>query len=116
VAFKRVVNIVEKQGQGIARGEVDPARLVDDAERSLHTALRGVREEVAQKVSRDDYAGALARIRDLKPAVDHFFDKVMVMAEDKALRENRIRLLTEIGALFNQVADFSKVQAEASGG
>ena len=116
VAFKRVVNIVEKQGQAIARGAVDPARLADDAEKALHAALQGVRQEVAQKVAQDDYAGALARIRDLKPSVDHFFDKVMVMAEDPALRENRIRLLTEIGALFNQVADFSKVQAEASGG
>ena len=46
--------------------------------------------------------------------MDTFFDKVMVMAEDQALRENRVRLLAEIGALFNQVADFSKIQAEAA--
>ena len=49
----------------------------------------------------------------LKPFVDAFFDKVMVMAEDKALRENRVRLLMEIGGLFGTVADFSKIQAES---
>ena len=55
-------------------------------------------------------AAALKEITGLKPAVDTFFDKVMVMAEDKSLRENRVRFLTEIGNLFNQVADFSKIQ------
>jgi glycyl-tRNA synthetase beta chain len=116
VAFKRVVNIVEKQGQGIAKGEANPAQFTDDAERSLHQAFTDARGQVVSLVGEDDYRGALDRIRGLKPQVDHYFDKVMVMAEDKALRENRIRFLTEIGALFNQVADFSKIQAETSGG
>ena len=61
----------------------------------------------------DDYAGAMAKVVPLKPFVDAFFDKVMVMADDKALRENRVRLLMEIGALFGTVADFSKIQAES---
>ncbi len=62
----------------------------------------------------DDFSGALKEITGLKPAVDTFFDKVTVMADDKDLRENRVRFLVEIGALFNQVADFSKIQAEAT--
>ena len=48
----------------------------------------------------------------LKPAVDRFFDDVMVMAEDRAVRENRVRLLIRIGAMFGRVADFSKLQVE----
>ncbi|NTX41289.1 glycine--tRNA ligase subunit beta [Myxococcus sp. CA033] len=114
VAFKRVVNIVEKQGRDVAGGQTQSQKLVDDAERQLHSAFTQARNSVAGFVQSDDFSGALKEITGLKPAVDTFFDKVMVMAEDKELRENRIRLLTEIGALFNQVADFSKIQAEAA--
>ncbi|MCE9672460.1 glycine--tRNA ligase subunit beta [Myxococcus stipitatus] len=114
VAFKRVVNIVEKQGRDVAGGQTQPQKLVDDAEKQLHAAFTQARERVSGFVQADDFAAALREITALKPAVDTFFDKVMVMAEDKDLRENRIRLLTEIGALFNQVADFSKIQAEVA--
>lgn len=114
VAFKRVVNIVEKQGRDVAGGQTQAQKLVDDAERQLHAAFTQARASVAGFVQSDDFAGALKEITGLKPAVDTFFDKVMVMAEDKELRENRIRLLVEIGALFNQVADFSKIQAETA--
>jgi glycyl-tRNA synthetase beta chain len=114
VAFKRVANIVEKQGKDVNGGETNPHKLVDEPERHLHTAFTLARNTVTGLVQADDFAGALREITGLKPAVDTFFDKVMVMAEDKELRENRIRLLTEIGALFNQVADFSKIQAETS--
>ncbi len=113
VAFKRVANIVEKQGKDVAAGAPNPSKFIDDPEKKLHAAFQQARENVVQLVRRDDYDSALREITSLKPAVDTFFDKVMVMAEDKDLRENRIRLLTEIGSLFNQVADFSKIQAEA---
>lgn len=113
VAFKRVVNIVEKQGKDVGAGAPDPARFQDDAEKALHQAVMGVQGKVESLIKADDYAGALKEITSLKPAVDHFFDKVMVMAEDKALRENRVRLLIQIGGLFAKVADFSKIQAEA---
>jgi glycyl-tRNA synthetase beta chain len=112
IAFKRVVNIVQKQGKDVSAGPASPEKLADDAERALHRAYLDARGKVAALVKADDYSGALREITALKPAVDTFFDKVMVMAEDKALRENRIRLLIEIGALFNQVADFSRIQAE----
>ncbi|HEX5751537.1 MAG TPA: glycine--tRNA ligase subunit beta [Archangium sp.] len=112
-AFKRVVNIVEKQGKDVSRGGVDSNRLTDEAERQLHSAYVQARSRVTDQVKADDFSGALKEITGLKPTVDTFFDKVMVMAEDKDLRENRIRLLVEIGTLFNQVADFSKIQAEA---
>lgn len=87
---------------------------MDDAEKQLHAAFSQARTSVTGLLQGDDFSGALKEITGLKPVVDIFFDKVMVMAEDKELRENRIRLLTEIGALFNQVADFSKIQAEVA--
>jgi glycyl-tRNA synthetase beta chain len=112
VAFKRVANIVEKQGKGVSAGQTNPQKFTDEPERNLHAAFTQARGKVAEFMKTDDFSGALKEITGLKPAVDVFFDKVMVMAEDTELRENRIRFLTEIGALFNQVADFSKIQAE----
>jgi glycyl-tRNA synthetase beta chain len=112
VAFKRVVNIVEKQGKDVGKGAANPGKLTDGAEVDLHRAYTSARGKVSELIKTDDYSGALREITQLKPAVDSFFDHVMVMAEDKDLRENRIRFLTEIGSLFNQVADFSKIQAE----
>ncbi len=112
VAFKRVVNIVEKQGKDVSAGQANPSKLADPAEKGLHGAFTQAKGKVAAAVKADDYASALKEITALKPAVDTFFDKVMVMAEDKELRENRIRLLVEIGSLFSPVADFSKIQSE----
>jgi glycyl-tRNA synthetase beta chain len=112
IAFKRVVNIVEKQGKDVAAGPADPCRFTDEAEKQLHQAFTGAAQKVEKLVRADDYAGALREITGLKPAVDTFFDKVMVMAEDAAVRENRVRLLVEIGTLFGKIADFSRIQAE----
>lgn len=112
-AFKRVVNIVQKQGADIAKGQVDPAKLVDDPEKQLFAAYQSTSREVSSLVSVDDYPKALQKITALKPAVDLFFDKVMVMTEDRSLRDNRIRLLVAVASLFDRIADFSKIQADA---
>ena len=111
--FKRVANIVEKQAKDVARAPVDANKLTDDPEKALHAEVSKVSAAFVTAVKADDYAGAMAKVVPLKPFVDAFFDKVMVMAEDKALRENRVRLLMEIGGLFGTVADFSKIQAES---
>ena len=110
--FKRVANIVEKQGKDITRAPVEVSRLTDEPEKVLNAELAKVSAAFVTAVQADDYAGAMARVVPLRPFVDAFFDKVMVMAHDKALRENRVRLLMEIGALFGTIADFSKIQAE----
>jgi glycyl-tRNA synthetase beta chain len=110
VAFKRVVNIVEKQARDVKAEPPNPKKMVEDAERELHQGFAALRGKVSDRVKADDYAGALKEIVTLKPAIDRFFDRVMVMAEDRELRENRIRLLIEIGSLFSQIADFSKLQ------
>jgi glycyl-tRNA synthetase beta chain len=96
----------------VAKGKTDPARFRDEPEKNLHAAFTQARSKVAEFVQADDFSSALKEITSLKPAVDTFFDKVTVMADDKDLRENRVRFLTEIGALFNEVADFTKIQAE----
>ncbi|MFO0597471.1 MAG: glycine--tRNA ligase subunit beta [Myxococcaceae bacterium] len=110
--FKRVANIVEKQAKDVSRGAVDASKLTDAAEKALHAEVMKVKDAVLAAVKADDYSGAMAKVVPLRPSVDAFFDQVMVMADDKALRENRVRLLMEISALFGTVADFSKIQAE----
>jgi glycyl-tRNA synthetase beta chain len=110
--FKRVANIVEKQAKDVARGPVDSKRLEHASERELHAQVAKVKDSVAQATRADRYAEALAHVVPLRPYVDAFFDGVMVMADDKSLRENRVRLLMEIGALFGAIADFAKIQAE----
>lgn len=111
--FKRVGNIVEKQAKDVTKAPVDASKLTDEAEKVLNAEVSKVRDAVHAAIKGDDYAGALAKVVPLGPFVDTFFDKVMVMAEDKALRENRVRLLMEIGGLFGTVADFSKIQSES---
>jgi glycyl-tRNA synthetase beta chain len=111
--FKRVANIVEKQAKDVSAAPVDASKLTDEAEKVLHREVSQVRDAVHSLVKGDDYQGAMARVVPLKPFVDSFFEQVMVMAEDRALRENRVRLLMEIGGLFGTVADFSKIQAES---
>ncbi len=110
--FKRVANIVEKQGND-EEGPIDPRKLIEEAERTLHRSLLEASSAVDRRAVTDDYAGALREITGLKAPVDAFFDEVMVMAEDKTLRANRIALLRHVGALFSQVADFSKIQIES---
>jgi glycyl-tRNA synthetase beta chain len=111
VAFKRVANIQEKAGAGAA-GRVDAALLRDEAERQLLAALERVEQEVGARRAARDYPAVLRNVAALEPAVARFFDDVLVMADDAALRANRLGLLRRVGALFQDVADFRKLQAE----
>lgn len=111
--FKRVANLVEKQAKDVTPAPVDPGQLTDAAEKTLYAAVSQVRDAVVAELREDDYGAALANVAPLKAPVDAFFDQVMVMTEDRALRENRVRLLMDIGALFGTVADFSRLQSES---
>ncbi|MBK9518832.1 MAG: glycine--tRNA ligase subunit beta [Anaeromyxobacter sp.] len=111
VAFKRVANIQEKAPAGLAVA-VDPALLSEDAERALLAEVVRVEREAAECRSRRDYPAILKAVATLKPAVDAFFDGVMVMAEDPAVRGNRLALMRRVAALFSDLADFRKIQAE----
>jgi glycyl-tRNA synthetase beta chain len=107
VAFKRVCNIVKEP----VEGKVDTTLFTEEAERSLHAAFAATSEKAGAKIAAGDYAGALADIAGLKPAVDDFFEKIMVMAEDPLIRRNRLALLQEIMLLFREVGDFQKLAA-----
>ncbi len=111
VAFKRVANIQEKAGGGTA-SRVDPALLRDDAERRLLSELERVESEAASLRERRNYPAVLRNVATLEPAVARFFDDVLVMADEPALRANRLGLLRRVAALFADLADFRKIQAE----
>ncbi|WP_456268899.1 glycine--tRNA ligase subunit beta [Kushneria sp. AK178] len=105
-ANKRVANILSKQ-QGDVPDEVDAARLAEPAEQALHDAVSAKREETAPLIARRDYASALDALAELKAPVDDFFDQVMVMSDDEALRRNRLALLAGLQGLFLEVADIA---------
>jgi glycyl-tRNA synthetase beta chain len=108
-ANKRIRNILKKADR--TAGALDPARLVEPAERALHTALAAQEPGVEAALGRLDYTGALTSLAGLREAVDTFFDKVMVNAEDPALRANRLALLARLERLMNRVADISMLSA-----
>ncbi|GGC66875.1 glycine--tRNA ligase subunit beta [Marinobacter halophilus] len=106
-ANKRVSNILTKQGGDSIGETVDNALLQDAAEKTLAAKV----EEQAQKVlplfEQGDYATALTSLASLREPVDLFFDEVMVMADDDAVRNNRLALLNRLRNLFLRVADIS---------
>ncbi|MBE0598021.1 MAG: glycine--tRNA ligase subunit beta [Desulfuromonadales bacterium] len=108
VAFKRIVNIIK---DGLDR-PVNPALFEAACEQELFTALQQVQGEVEARVRAGDYPAALQAIATLRGTVDAFFDGVMVMAKEEAVRENRLALLTAVAKLFKGTADFSRI-AEA---
>ena len=111
VAFKRVANIREKAGEG-SGAAVDRALLREGAETALLDEVERVEGEVAGLRRARDYAAVLRAVASLKPAVDRFFDEVLVMAEDPAVRANRLGIMKRVADLFADVADFRKIQAE----
>jgi glycyl-tRNA synthetase beta chain len=107
-ANKRIVNILRKSGAEAAPS-VDRARLADGAERDLWAAFEKLEPEVAGHCERGAYAEALRSLATAKPVVDRYFDEVMVMADDAAIRANRLALLGRIAATMNRVADLSRL-------
>src|SRR5471030_1167515 len=113
-ANKRITNILKKNEEALnASGNagVNPALLQDTAEKNLAAAVTRVQPEVAAAFARGDFAGTLKTLAQLRDDVDAFFNDVMVMAEDVALRNNRLALLSSLHGLMNRVADISKLAA-----
>ena len=111
LAFKRVDNIIRKQAaQADIPEQWDAALLREPAEQALAAALGTTLPEVDGLLASGDMAGALDRLATLGPAVDAFFDGVMVMAEDAATRRNRLALLRALGARVARVADIAALQ------
>lgn len=109
-ANKRIHNILKKADQAIP-ATADPTYFQEAAERALFEAINNSRASVEQQVQASHYSAALETLAGLRESVDEFFDKVMVMAEDAQVRNNRLALLSSLRDLFLQIADVSKLQA-----
>lgn len=107
-ANKRIANILKKADIA-PDNEVKEKLLEDGAELALWTALKTARETVSPKLEEREYTAALDDLATLRKVVDEYFDAVMVMADDEAVRDNRLALLSELRALFLGGADISKL-------
>ncbi|WP_058911797.1 glycine--tRNA ligase subunit beta [Entomohabitans teleogrylli] len=108
-ANKRVSNILAKNSDPL-NDHIHPATLVEPEEKALVRDLVVLRDKLEPVFARGDYQQALVELAALRAPVDAFFDKVMVMAEDKDLRINRLTLLSKLRELFLEVADISLLQ------
>jgi glycyl-tRNA synthetase beta chain len=108
LAHKRIKNILkDRQTSGY-----DADLLKEEAEAALHRALRAVEPAIETTRARADHLQALREIARLGPALDRFFDEVLVMDKDARLRDNRLGLLQAIARLFLRVGDFSEIVVE----
>jgi len=108
-ANKRIGNILKKAGE--VPQQYDPALLFEPAERRLAHEFERTGPDSEAHRARGDYAAALLALVPLKVPVDQFFDEVMVMVDDAAIRANRLALLAALRARMNRVADLSLLAA-----
>jgi glycyl-tRNA synthetase beta chain len=114
ISFKRMKNILRQAseaGRDVAP-QVNAALLQEDAERELAAQLPEAAKRVEALRSDHNYEKALLEIAKLRPVIDRFFDKVMVMAEDEKVRANRLALLQTLLKEFSTIADFSEIVTE----
>ncbi|MGO9640108.1 MAG: glycine--tRNA ligase subunit beta, partial [Candidatus Acidiferrales bacterium] len=117
ISFKRIRKILEKAGPP---GQwklpaVRPELFAEPAERGLHEAAASVAKHIEEDKRSRRYRAALERIAGLRPKVDAFFERVMVMADDAEVRKNRLTLLSELLTQFSTIADFSEIAAGERG-
>ncbi|MCZ6796699.1 MAG: glycine--tRNA ligase subunit beta, partial [Gammaproteobacteria bacterium] len=110
-ANKRIVNILKKQNLDPS-AEVNPSRFELAAEKQLFEQLNTLRARVEPMFDEGQYLQGLNELAGLRPAVDQFFDEVMVMVDDESLKNNRLALLQQLFRCFRQVADFSRIQSK----
>ena len=108
-ANKRIGNLLKKAEDTLSG--VDPALLGEPAELALAQAIGRLAPVAASRMEQGDFGAALAVLAQARDPVDAFFNDIMVMAEDPALRNNRLALLSQLHALMNQVADISRLAA-----
>jgi glycyl-tRNA synthetase beta chain len=112
VAFKRAMNIVRQAAKGghADSADVRPDLFKEPGERSLFAALESASERVRHHLATRAYRDALESMVGLREPLDAFFGSVMVMAEEPALRTNRLALMGRLVRLFSRIADFTKLQ------
>jgi glycyl-tRNA synthetase beta chain len=111
LAAKRIKNILGKSAtaEDWQPGEVDAAIIEEGPERELYVAYGSAAAEAGQLTASGEYDKALAAIAGLRPAVDRFFDQVLVMTGDRGVRQNRLRLLGKLDQLFSGIARFAEI-------
>jgi glycyl-tRNA synthetase beta chain len=114
VASKRIKNILRQASETGKRaaGAIEPAALQEPAERELAALIPQVAKRVDELRGKHEYEAALVEISRLRPSVDLFFDKVMVMVDDERVRANRLALLQTLLESFSTIADFSEIVTE----
>ena len=117
-SFKRIKNILRQasENQKQVAASIDSNLLREPAERELAAAIPQISKKVESLRGERRYQQALLEISRLRPAVDTFFDKVMVMVEDEPLRANRLALLQTLLKEFSTIADFSAIVTEKEKG
>ena len=113
-ANKRIGNILRQAGDS-GHAALDPSLLESDAERELVRAVEQAEASGDPLIAAGDYVGLLATLAALRDPVDHYFDNVMVMADDEGVRRNRLALLARIRSMFLRVADVSMLPAAGAG-
>lgn len=108
-ANKRIGNLLKKADQSI--NTLNSQLLTDPAEIKLAQMIEQLKPLAEQQVANGDYEGAMQTLAKTRDAVDAFFNDVMVMADDSAVRNNRLALLASLHSLMNQVADISRLAA-----
>ena len=106
-AFKRTRNLLEKAGERV--GPPDPKTFAEPGERALYEAVQALQPRLAAALARHDYLEGVRAVASIRPAVDRFFDDVLVMAEDVGLRRNRLALLQAVSDLVLSIADPSEI-------
>jgi glycyl-tRNA synthetase beta chain len=114
IAFKRMKNILRQAAEKnkVIALCVDPSGLQEESEKELAALIPQTVATVEKLRAARDYEGALLEIAKLRPAIDRFFDKVMVMVDDETLRANRLSLLQTVVKEFSTIADFSEIVTE----
>ena len=110
IGLKRVMNILKKESAQVPEAMPDEAIMIQDEEKALYSAFQGLADEAGELFAAGDYAGFLARVSALKDPIDKFFDEVMVMDKDEAVRHNRLALLNLMATLFGRFARFEHLQ------
>ncbi len=105
-----ILRIEEKKDNKAYAGAPDTKRLTAPEEKALAEAIGIAKKEASAAVANEDFAAAMSAMAKLRPKVDAFFEKVTVNVDDKALRENRLKLLNEIREATRAVADFSRIE------
>jgi len=113
-ANKRVSNILSKEATAGEEQQLQPTLFKEAAESTLYETLNAKAQAIQPALAARDFTSALTELAQLKEPVDTFFDQVMVMADDAAIRNNRIALLSQLRNTFLQIADISLLQTKSA--